>query len=54
MANIQSLWQTYLELFKTDNEFKCMFEEKVKLWKRFIADCGGIISGGINEFRRFF
>ena len=43
-----------LELFKTDNEFKCMFEETVKLWKRFIDDCGGIISGDINEFRRFF
>jgi len=43
-----------LELFRIDNEFKDIFENKVKLWKRFIDDCGGIISGNVNDFKTFF
>ena len=43
-----------LELRNNNSEFKCGFENKIKLWKRFIDDCGGIISGNITEFIDFF
>ena len=43
-----------LELLNNDNEFKSIFENKVKLWKRFIDDCGGIILSAIDEFKQFF
>ena len=34
--------------------FKVMFDEALKLWRRFIDDCGGILLGDIQQFLNFF
>ena len=43
-----------LELYNKNIDFKNNFESKLKLWKRFIDDCGGIIHGKIDIFADFF
>ena len=43
-----------LELLNSDNNFKSKFDAFVKLWKRFIDDCGGIFLGNIGSFLHFF
>ena len=35
-------------------EFELYFADKIKLWKRFIDDCFGIMKGSINEFLEFY
>ena len=40
--------------FETNNEFKQEFSNIIKIWKRFIDDCFGILDGSINEFQLWF
>lgn len=39
---------------ENDLEFQNYFGENIKIWKRFIDDCFGILKGSINEFFIFF
>ena len=41
------------DILHTNPEFKATFENNLKLWKRFIDDCGGVFLGK-NEFGAFF
>ena len=41
------------DLLKKNASFRLQFELKMKLWKRYIDDCGGVFVGR-NEFESFF
>ena len=41
------------DLLKNNQTFRIMFETKMKLWKRYIDDCGGASLGRV-EFGYFF
>ena len=43
-----------LDLINSNPEFKSEFDNEVKLWKRFIDDCCGILSGDFQHFLVFF
>ena len=43
-----------LQLLRSGNEFKNIFDDRITLWKRFIDDGGGILSGNIYVFMKFF
>ena len=45
---------TLLELQNNNNDFNTNFESKIISWKRFIDDCGGILSGNIDDFLAFY
>ena len=53
LANI-FLTFIWLELCNKNIVFKTNFEHYLKLWKRFIDDCGGIMQGKIEVFVDFF
>ena len=40
-------------LLRTNLVFRNLFNKSVKLWKRYIDDCGGIFTG-IKDFDLFF
>ena len=42
------------ELMENDPEFKRIFEENVKVWKRFIDDCFGMFLGREKLFNKFY
>ena len=42
------------ELIKKDESFKLMFEENLKIWKRFIDDCFGMFMGSERKFKKFY
>ena len=52
LANIL-LTYILLDLLRTNAEFRTQFESKVKLWKRYIDDCGGVFLGS-KDFQQFF
>ena len=43
-----------LNSLENDTEFEHCFTNKIKLWKRFIDDCFGVLKGTIDEFLDFF
>ena len=43
-----------LDLLESDANFRVMFNDIIKLWKRFIDDCAGIMKGDIQRFIQFF
>ena len=45
---------TFILLGLLNSIFKMTFESNMKLWKRFIDDCGSMISGNIEVFLSFF
>ena len=52
---LANIFLTFIILdLRNNNDFKGIFENKLKLWKRFIDDCGGVFSGNIDEFMNFF
>ena len=40
--------------FKTNGSLKSSFDNKIKLWKRYIDDGTGIYKGTIEEFIQFY
>lgn len=52
LANI-FLSYILLDLLRNNPEFRTRFENQVKLWKRYIDDCGGVFLGS-QYFEHFF
>ncbi len=44
----------FIHSLDTDLDFKRYYVENIKLWNRFIDDCGGIYKGNITEFLIWF
>ena len=44
----------FLHSLDTDSDFKCLYEERIKLWVRFIDDGSGIYHGNIDDFLFWF
>ena len=44
----------FIHSLNVDIDFKAKYDENIKLWNRFIDDCGGIYHGDINEFLNWF
>ena len=42
-----------IDLLRRDSSFSALFNTNIKLWKRYIDDCGGVFLGR-NSFQQFF